>query len=245
MTDLQSTPAHTVPIKAHTVPIKLTRSSSLPSELKFTEHEKTSHIVCSDEKKPKVNRVKPVVQTCEPADIIKRNQKKVHRGLNLGKSEPSLVHDEGDAQSELSYVSTALGYKIHNKAFVVSGGLFGRDYRIDLDEYKEASDSSDDSDADYESESYVEEHRPRRSHHHWDMTSSSPCLLTTVILTFSGDFLTWLSCVVEDPSSLLLSSSPAYLAFLYCFLNLLLVSSPDLDQSEPWRESALYLKAWV
>ena len=146
--------------------LKTVRSCSLPSKLMQSEFAIVPLIVV--EKKPKVNRVKPVIQTCKPADIIRRNQKKGHTGLMLGKSEPSLGIGEGDSQSEMSYLSTAPGYRIHNKAYMISGGLFGRDYRIDLDEYKEASDSSDDSDADYDSESYVEEHRPRRSHHHWE-----------------------------------------------------------------------------
>ena len=146
---------------------KTVRSCSLPSKLSVAEVGSRSSIIVM-EKKVKVNRVKPVLQVCKPSDIIKRNQRRGHTGVEVGKSEPSLGIEEVDSQSVLSYISTEPVYKVHNKACIISGGFFGRDYRIDLDDFKEASDSSDDSDADYESDSFVEDHRPRRSHHHWE-----------------------------------------------------------------------------
>ena len=106
-----------------------------------------------------VNRVTPLVQCPPSVERIRRNQTDWWK-----KSEPSIGYFELDTKSDLTDSLTLKGYKIHQQTVLVN------EYRIGLEEYREASDSlSDDSDDDLEdSDGYEDDYRPRRSHHHWE-----------------------------------------------------------------------------
>ena len=135
------------------------RSSSLPPDLKETPVRRSPmQTAGSLSTPPKVNRVIPLVQCPPTVERVRRNQADWWK-----KSEPSIGYFEGDNKSELTEVMTLKGYRVHQQTNLVD------QYRIAVNEYREASDSlADDSDDDLEdSDGWVEDYRPRRSHHHW------------------------------------------------------------------------------
>ena len=146
-----------------------TRASSLPPDLLVTHQTKTKlkHVAtASVATTPRINRVKPVVQPQPLA--VERLFLGEERGQSEAwwrQSEASLGVDQlllgSDNKSILTGNETLHGYKIHPKT------VLANEYKIAFDDYREASDSfCDDSNEDSD-DSYEDDHRPRRSHHHW------------------------------------------------------------------------------